>query len=591
MRKEVATSSLLNPQKTKMASSISQQLEDLLNPLPKFTDPEDDEDEATKAKVIEKFDEGNEEDDHTSVVGLRKRSTHILEETDRRYAGKATSRKELQKQVAGSDEEDDEDDDEGGDSDELEDDLADNDDDEEDMGEEEEEDHEESINSDEDAPVKAKLATKLKSTEITFPKETDFRKLTEGMDDLGVSEEEGDSGEEDGDSAGDSEEEDDEEEEEEDDDDDDMEDADAVMTFSKEKVAEEVQKGKAVKNQLALWDQLLEGRIKIQKALATANQLPQPQTFPEFKNKGGAEFSGALKNSHKALKALQRSLLDLQDLLLHQNVETRPIAQGKAWTADSKSKAMEDSDLDGEEDDESDEGEEKTTDAQNGGPPKRKLEMSEYPEIMAKRFANFEPYRNNTLQKWYDKTRLTMGKTTKGFGSFDRSILTQVEHVLMDKERLVSRTQTRRSQFRVLGKPEITTPVVETATTENEAVEQAMLKANAHLKDLDEEIFDDSDFYHQLLRELIERKTSAADPNDQVAMGRQWLAIQKLRSKIKKKVDTKASKGRKIRFHIHSKLVNFMAPMSLGSTHDEARTELYRSLFGGNTLTGANPHD
>lgn len=77
------------------------------------------------------------------------------------------------------------------------------------------------------------------------------------------------------------------------------------------------------------------------------------------------------------------------------------------------SKAMEDSDLDGEEDDESDEGEEKTTDAQNGGPPKRKLEMSEYPEIMAKRFANFEPYRNNTLQKWYDKTRLTMGKTTK----------------------------------------------------------------------------------------------------------------------------------------------------------------------------------
>lgn len=29
---------------------------------------------------------------------------------------------------------------------------------------------------------------------------------------------------------------------------------------------------------------------------------------------------------------------------------------------------------------------------------------------------------------------------------------------------------------------------------------------------------------------------------------RQWLAIQKLRSKIKKKVDRKASKGRKIRW-------------------------------------------
>lgn len=38
----------------------------------------------------------------------------------------------------------------------------------------------------------------------------------------------------------------------------------------------------------------------------------------------------------------------------------------------------------------------------------------------------------------------------------------------MDKERLVRRTQTRRSQFRVLGKPEITAPVLEPATTEKE---------------------------------------------------------------------------------------------------------------------------
>ena len=39
-----------------------------------------------------------------------------------------------------------------------------------------------------------------------------------------------------------------------------------------------------------------------------------------------------------------------------------------------------------------------------------------------------------------------------------------------------------------------------------------------HLKDYDTEIFDDSDFYHQLLRELIEKKTS--DINDPVALSR-----------------------------------------------------------------------
>ena len=58
----------------------------------------------------------------------------------------------------------------------------------------------------------------------------------------------------------------------------------------------------------------------------------------------------------------------------------------------------------------------------------------------------------------------------------------------------------------------------------------------------------------QLLRELIERKMSYTEGSDPTAMGRQWLELQKLRSKAKKKVDTKASKGRKIRsaaVHIH----------------------------------------
>lgn len=36
---------------TDMAASISQQLEDLLNPLPKFVDPEDDQDEG----IIQKY--------------------------------------------------------------------------------------------------------------------------------------------------------------------------------------------------------------------------------------------------------------------------------------------------------------------------------------------------------------------------------------------------------------------------------------------------------------------------------------------------------------------------------------------------------
>jgi protein AATF/BFR2 len=68
--------------------------------------------------------------------------------------------------------------------------------------------------------------------------------------------------------------------------------------------------------------------------------------------------------------------------------------------------------------------------------------------------------------------------------------------------------------------------------------------SDVNLEEYDTQIFDDDDFYHQLLRELMERKSDDADPN---ALGQQWLQIQRMRSKMKRKVDTKASKGRKTR--------------------------------------------
>lgn len=526
-----------------MAGSFCLELEDLLNPLPKFADPEDDDDEATKAKVVEKFNDDDDDEDGVGLSVLRKHNRSLLSDTDGRYVGKAVSRKQLMMDVEGSDEdEEDVDNDEEEDSTENE--QSDDYGDENNLDDVDEED--EFVGSD----------SELQATDVTFPQRVDLHKLTEGMDDLGTSEGDDDDDEEENEGR--------DEEESSDDDGDEK----TLRTFSQAEVDEEVEKGKAVQNQLALWDQLLEGRIKIQKALVTANQLPQPLTFPEFRRTGGVEFIGALKNSHKALKALQRSVLELHDHLLCQNVGTRPIALGSPGAQSP--------------DEERTGGEELS--AQEAGVPKRKLEMAAYPDFMAKRFAAFQPYCNATLQKWHDKTRLSTGKTAKGFGAFDRNIVTQVEQVLMDKERLLRRTQTRRSEYRVLGKKDssaLTSDLGAPEEGEAAAAEQ-QLKANAHLKDLDEDIFDDDDFYHQLLRELIERKTSAVDPNNQVAVGRQWLAIQKLRRKIKKKVDTKASKGRKIRYHVHSKLVNFMAPVDHSSMSDEARGELYRGLFGQN---------
>ncbi|XP_030143969.4 protein AATF [Taeniopygia guttata] len=548
-----------------MAAPLALRLQELLDPRPGPRDPEDDAEEATVAKVIDRF-EDETTDDILPVGNIRKRASASLLEADKRYSGKATSRKALQKELWGdalSEE---------GSAEEALDDwysVSEGSEEEDSVGTKGREkpssagsEQEDDLEDDEEA----------KAPEFSSQSITDFEKFTEGMDDAGSSEgEDEEEGEDDADMEEGSEEEEEEEFGSENHDDGketkDNEDDGGVLTFSRGQESEEVEKGKAVRNQLALWDQLMEGRIKMQKVLMTANRLPQPDTYPRFRQEGGQDFDNAVESCCKTLEALLKVLVELQDELLYQYPGTRHLVDGKQAKTESEDEILSSSD------------EEPVEKAQEKrrSLPKRKLKFEEYPEFIAKRYKDFRTYRNSTLQKWHDKTKLATGKMGKGFGALERSVLAQIDHVLLDRERLLRRTQTRRSLYTVLGKQE-QQPAPAPQPDSSEVLPPS--DSNRHLKDIDEEIFDDDDFYHQLLRELIERKTASLDPNDQVAMGRQWLAIQKLRSKIKKKVDRKASKGRRIRYHVHSKLVSFMAPIDLCTMNDDARTELYRSLFG-----------
>lgn len=67
----------------------------------------------------------------------------------------------------------------------------------------------------------------------------------------------------------------------------------------------------------------------------------------------------------------------------------------------------------------------------------------------------------------------------------------------------------------------------------------------------DREVFDDTDFYHQLLRDIIDARGNGPGGNDD------WMAVQK-EKKAKKKVDTKASKGRKLRSVTQAAVVSWL---------------------------------
>lgn len=88
--------------------------------------------------------------------------------------------------------------------------------------------------------------------------------------------------------------------------------------------------------------------------------------------------------------------------------------------------------------------------------------------------------------------------------------------------------------------------------------------------------YDDTTFYQSLLTALIASRTNAASlPTSLPSV----LPTSK-NPKVKKNVDTKASKGRKIRYTVHEKLQNFMAPEDRTTWTDDGRREFFGSLFG-----------
>ncbi|KFV40119.1 Protein AATF, partial [Tyto alba] len=250
---------------------------------------------ATVAKVIDKF-EDETADDIFPVGNIRKKASASLLEADKRYSGKATSRKALQEELWGDALAE-----EGSAEEELDEWYSGSEDSEEDgsLGSETKEkpssagsDQEDDLEDNEETDP----SVKAKAPEFSFQNITDFEKFTEGMDDGGSTE-----GEDEDDASMEEGSEEEEEEYGSETHDNiketkDIEDDGGVMTFSKGQEAEEVEKGKAVKNQLALWDQLLEGRIKMQKALVTVNRLPQPDAYPAFRKEGGQEFDNAVEN-------------------------------------------------------------------------------------------------------------------------------------------------------------------------------------------------------------------------------------------------------------------------------------------------------
>ncbi|OZC06559.1 hypothetical protein X798_06457, partial [Onchocerca flexuosa] len=356
----------------------------------------------------------------------------------------------------------------------------------------------------------------------------------------------------------------------------------------------------SVRKQLMMWDQLMQLHILSHAALRAFNQLPREQLAKKLYQSADGDTKKNCRIVRKNLEQLNEIFTKMEDKMLKSSKQTRTLLSDD--NNDEKLKDSDDEEIESSIDgDEKDDDAIKCNDEENGEESdvclsheeqvsltlvklssaffidrfiitdndesvnrnqqilgKRKKLMPLLMKDYEKRHERFAVFRTSTLSKWDERTTLSNIGTVKNkkndFSGFESVVLKQIEQIMNEKHRLIRRTQMKRHDVDRIG-----------------GIEN---------NDYDAEIFDDDDFYQQLLKELIERKS--ANVIDPVEMSRQWLEIQKLRQKRskRKKVDTKASKGRKIRYVVIPKLVNFFPSMAEKATWShEKRNQLFKSLF------------
>uniref|UniRef100_A0A0K0DT98 Protein AATF n=1 Tax=Strongyloides stercoralis TaxID=6248 RepID=A0A0K0DT98_STRER len=323
-----------------------------------------------------------------------------------------------------------------------------------------------------------------------------------------------------------------------------------ILLLNKSK---DTSKSDAIKKQLAIWDKLMRVTIKAHAAMRVFNQLPRDQLAKDLENQKNAkqDVNHSRRNILEALKLL----VDVEGQMFNKLTKSDNSDDEEIPSSDEES----DNDIEGKEDinDEEEENGDEEVEEYSYSEETEEIEENDTNDnfkIKTDRHTNLQIFRTATLKKWDEKTKLISVKAKQDFSKFDSNINKQIDRIMTDKARLLRKSQTKRGDCTRIG--------------------------DNSDSNFDVEIFDDTDFYQILLKDLIDRKT--IDTNDPIQMSKQWLEIEKLRQtkKKKKNVNQKASKGRKCMLVTIPKLVNFYpAQPETVSWSNEKRTELFKSLF------------
>ncbi|CAD6889691.1 unnamed protein product [Tilletia laevis] len=364
--------------------------------------------------------------------------------------------------------------------------------------------------------------------------------------------------------------------------------SEALIKSLKADTAAAAQRGRAIKRQQRDWDAALELRIRAQKVVRAGMRIETLAIDP-FLNHPTASKRGAPEHHASLLRnldALSASLFVLRARLLEQSHPSDvrlPASLSVQHFEATRERARKRIKLDSSD-----------QDADEDVAVAVDVDGKEHTFALEKLFALesriLEPLASSILNSAHSKLNAANTSAsskdnkaaTAKFKTASQTPTEQIEASLSNaesKRRLLERTQVWRGDETRLCLPATPTPaaVAEKTTTSDSVAEPTPPSVSARALDLD--TFDDSDMYSHLLRELIESKggRSSSSTNTPAAGGgglagdggAQFNADLTLLApgllnggkKAKRAVDTRASKGRKIRYEVNEKIANFMPPV------------------------------
>lgn len=285
----------------------------------------------------------------------------------------------------------------------------------------------------------------------------------------------------------------------------------SVMQQIREKREQDANKGRDVQKQIKNWEKALRLRIAFQKIVTDVSRIPPPEELDKFINVA----PGARDDLDKVaaeLEDIASQILDIRMHLWRHNVPAlAEQLDREVRTEASPAKALQD------------------------------LERV------------LEPHTTGILMRWSNKiaaasdSRNGTASSRLQLRAMNQNVVDQIQQALAGDgmSRLVDRTRVWRGDAERLG---------------------VLADGDESGPQVDAEVFDDSDFYAQLLRDLIENA-------GMMESGTSTAASDALHSrKRKRNVDVRASKGRRLRYHVMENVQNFMPPIPR-TTWDDAQID------------------